>query len=411
MCIPMIHCRHQKNKCFCYADTKIFRKESEAMKVAVLGFGTVGFGVYEMLKNAGGLEQGPVLVRPGKADQPYKVTSIEEIVNDPSVGAVAEVMGGVEPAFSYASAVLKAGKHFVTSNKALVAAKGPELDAIAREKGVAFLFSAACGGGVPFLHNLALARESDSILSFGGILNGTTNYMLDAMQRLHLDYADVLADAQRLGYAEADPTADVSGLDALRKIMLACAVAYGTLPTDGLLNEGVESVTASDVAHFQSRGYTCRLIASGGRAEDGVYAYVEPVLVRDGAAECAVLQNFNMARYEGGCAGPIVLMGQGAGRWPTASAVLRDLSGILRGEREMFPANLRRGEVDNSACSHSYYVRLPAALAGELPAASAELDGELCRMITEPIPVSQMHFTANRLRKCGASVFFAAVRE
>ena len=121
---------------------------------------------------------------------------------------------------------------------------------------------------MPFLHNLAIARRSDVIRSLGGILNGTTNYMLDAMQRLHLDYADVLADAQRLGYAEADPTADVSGLDALRKIMLACAVAYGTLPTDGLLNEGIESVTAADVAHFQSRGYTCRLIASGGREGD-----------------------------------------------------------------------------------------------------------------------------------------------
>ncbi len=381
------------------------------MKTAVLGFGTVGVGVYEMLGKAKGLEQGPVLVRPGKADADFKVTALEEILDDPSVGAVAEVMGGVEPAFRYAEAALKAGKHLVTSNKALVAAKGPELDAIAREKGVAFLFSAACGGGVPFLHNLALARESDEILSLGGILNGTTNYMLDLMQRLHLDYADVLADAQRLGYAEADPTADVSGLDALRKIMLACAVAYETLPTDGLLNEGIESITAADVAHFQSRGYTCRLIASGGRADEGVYAYVEPVLLRAGAAECSVLQNYNMARYEGACAGPIVLMGQGAGRWPTASAVLRDLSGILRGEREMFPTGLRRGEADNSLCSHSYYVRLPAELAGELPAASAELDGDTLHMITEPISVSQMHFEASRMRSLGAELFFAAIRE
>ena len=238
------------------------------MKVAVLGFGTVGVGVYEMLAGAAGLEPGPVLVRPGKEDQPFKVSSIEAIVNDPTVGAVAEVMGGVEPAYTYACAVMKAGKHFVTSNKALVAAKGVELNRLAREQGVAFLFSAACGGGVPFLHNLALARESDEILSLGGILNGTTNYMLDAMQRLGLDYADVLADAQRLGYAEADPTADVSGLDALRKAMLACAVAYDLLPTEGLLNEGIESITAADVAHFQPCGYTCRLLVSGGKSPE-----------------------------------------------------------------------------------------------------------------------------------------------
>ena len=381
------------------------------MKVAVLGFGTVGVGVYEMLQKAQGLEAGPVLVRPGKNDAPFKVTAIEQITEDPSVGAVAEVMGGVEPAFSYGAAVLGAGKHFVTSNKALVAAKGIELNAIARENGVAFLFSAACGGGVPFLHNLSIARESVEILSMGGILNGTTNYMLDAMQRLGLDYAEALKDAQRLGYAEADPTADVSGLDALRKIMLACAVAYDKLPTEGLLNEGIESITAADVAHFRGRGYTCRLLAQGSRAGGSVSAYVEPVLLRDGAPECAVLANYNMASYEGKCAGPIVLMGQGAGRYPTASAVLRDLSGVLHGRHYMFRENCARANADNSRREQIYYVRLPAELAGEIPSESMELDGDAVRLITKPISVSQMHFTAKRLRAAGASLFFAAIKE
>jgi homoserine dehydrogenase len=381
------------------------------MKVAVLGFGTVGVGVYEMLQNARCLEAGPVLVRPGKDDAPFKVTSIEQIAEDPSVDAVAEVMGGIEPAFTYGAAVLRAGKHFVTSNKALVAAKGIELNAIARENGAAFLFSAACGGGVPFLHNLAIAAQSDRILALGGILNGTTNYMLDAMQRLGLDYADVLADAQRLSYAEADPTADVSGLDALRKIMLASAVAYDVLPTEGLLNEGIESITAADVRHFRSRGYTCRLLASGGRTKSGVYSYVEPVLLRDGAAECSVLQNYNMARYEGRNSGPIVLMGQGAGRYPTASAVLRDLSGILRGERYMFSEHCARGRVDNSGSVHCYYVRLPADLAGEIAAESAEFEGQVARLVTKPMSVSAMHETARRLRARGAALFFAAIRD
>ena len=381
------------------------------MKTAVLGFGTVGVGVYEMLGKARGLEPGPVLVRPGKEDAPFKVSSMEAIVNDPSVETVAEVMGGIEPAFRYACQAMEAGKHFVTSNKALVAAKGVELNRLAREKGVAFLFSAACGGGVPFLHNLALARESDSILSLGGILNGTTNYMLDAMQRLGLDYAEALADAQRLGYAEADPTADVSGLDALRKIMLACAVAYDVLPAEGLLHEGIESVTAADVRHFQPRGYTCRLLASGGPTESGVCAYVEPVLLREGAAECSVLQNYNMARYEGRNAGPIVLMGQGAGRYPTASAVLRDLSGILRGERYMFSDGCARGRVDNSGSVHCYYVRLPADLAGEIEAESAEYEGSAARLVTKPMSVSAMHETARRLREQGAALFFAAIRD
>lgn len=274
------------------------------MKVAVLGYGTVGVGVYEMLKKAEGLEAGPVLVRPGKKDADFKVCDLNEIVADPSVDAVAEVMGGVEPAFSYAMAAIRAGKHFVTSNKALVAARGVELFHAANEQGVAFLFSAACGGGVPFLHNLARAVKTDEILSVGGILNGTTNFMLDRMQSSGMDYADALKQAQQLGYAEADPTADVTGLDALRKIMLACAVAWGVLPQEGLLNEGIDSLSAADVADFMARGRTCRLIASGCRAPDGrIAAYVEPVLLSAGEAECAVLKNFNLARYEGKNAG------------------------------------------------------------------------------------------------------------
>ena len=383
------------------------------MKVAVLGYGTVGVGVYEMLKAAKGLEAGPVLVRPGKENEAFKVSSIEKITEDPSVDAVAEVMGGVEPAFTYAMAAIRAGKHFVTSNKALVAAKGVELNRAAKEAGVSFLFSAACGGGVPFLHNLARAAQTDEILSVGGILNGTTNFMLDQMQSTGKDYAAALKEAQELGYAEADPTADVTGLDALRKIMLACAVAWGVLPQDGLLNEGIDSLSAADVKDFMARGRVCRLVASGQRAADGrISAYVEPVLVRAGDAESAVLKNYNMARYEGKNAGPIAMIGQGAGRYPTASAVLRDLSGICEGEAAMFPADCMNGNADNSAAAHAYYVRLPKACGDLFPAAEILADdGEKLRILTEKLSVQKMHESASALRKAGHAVFFAAVRE
>ena len=377
------------------------------MKVAVLGFGTVGVGVYEMLKNAPGLEAGPVLVRPGKEDADFKVSSMEAILADPSVGAVAEVMGGIEPANTYVSMALEAGKHVVTSNKALVAAHGIELAKLAREKGVSFLFSAACGGGVPFLHNLAIAAQSDRILALGGILNGTTNFMLDAMQSEGKDYGDVLRQAQALGYAEADPTADVSGLDALRKIMLACAVAYDKLPVDGFCLEGIESVTAGDVAHFQSRGLTCRLVTSGGEAGESVCAYVEPVLFPASAPECSVLKNFNMAKYLGENAGSIVLMGQGAGRFPTASAVVRDLCGL--GTLEMLRPACRRVTADNSACVHAYYVRTDAANASRFSfAESSRADGTV-RGVTEPMSVPAMHALAEEIRKEGGGLFFAAM--
>lgn len=381
------------------------------MKVAVLGFGTVGRGVYEMLASARGLEQGPVLVRPGKASLPFQVTDMGRITEDPGVGAVAEALGGQEPARTWVEQALLAGKHVVTANKALVAAHGPELAALARRQGVAFLFSAACGGGVPFLHNLALTAQSDEVLMVGGILNGTTNYMLDAMQRRGGDYADALRDAQTLGYAEADPTADVSGLDALRKIMLACAVGFARLPVEGLCCEGIQALTAADVRDLQARDRTCRLVARGGPVGDTVFAYVEPVLLGASAPECAVRDNYNLARYEGRCAGDIVLMGQGAGRWPTASAVLRDLSDVLCGQRSMLPEGCRRVNADCTGCGHPYYVRLPAGLEDELPVAECSTEGGLARVITHPMPVAEMHGIAARLRQSGRQVFFAGIGE
>ena len=381
------------------------------MKIGILGLGTVGGGVYEMLDHTGGLERGPVLVRPGKDRMPFMVTDVDAILEDPTVDAVVEVLGGIEPAHTWVRSALLAGKHVVTANKALVVEHGLALAALAREKGVAFLFSAACGGGVPFLHNLSLACRQDEVLTLEGILNGTTNYMLDAMQSRGADYDAVLKDAQQLGYAEADPTADVSGLDALRKIMLACAVAFEKLPCEGLYNEGITALTATDVAHFQSKGLTCRLTAKGGPVGDTVFAFVEPTLVPASAPECAVKDNYNLAKYEAKCAGDIVLMGQGAGRFPTASAVLRDLSDVACGQRVMLPEGCIRVKADCDGCGHPYYVRLPAAMADAFAKDSVEIEGDIARIVTLPMTVKQMHDLANTLREQGADLFFAGIEE
>jgi len=377
------------------------------MKVAVLGFGTVGVGVWDMLEKAPGFERGLVLVRAGKENEPFKVSSMEAICNDKSIDAVAEVMGGVEPAFTYVSMALKAGKHVVTSNKALVAAKGIELNKLALENNVSFLFSAACGGAVPFLHNLSLAALDDEIESLGGILNGTTNFMLDSMQSEGMDYAEALSIAQKLGYAEADPTADVSGMDALRKIMLACAVAYDKLPVDGFAREGIESITAADVNDFKAMGLTCRLVTSGGEAGESVYAYVEPVLFSAGAAECSVLKNFNMAKYYGKNSGSIVYIGQGAGRYPTASAVIRDLYCI--GGVPMFKPSVREVVADNSAAIHPYYVRCSASDKAAFDFESSRADGDVVCGVVKPCSVSKMHADAKAIRDRGGEIFFAAM--
>ena len=381
------------------------------MKVAVLGYGTVGVGVYRMLQSTPGLEAGPVLVRPGKEKESFHTSDLGAILADPSVEVVAEVMGGIEPAFSYARRVLESGKHFVTSNKALCTAHGLELAALARQKGLGFLFSSACGGGMPFLHNLSLATRSDTVTSISGILNGTTNYMLDNMQRRAMDYQEVLSDAQLLGYAEADPTADVSGLDALRKIMLGCAVAFGKLPTGGLLCEGIESFTAEDVADLKARKLVCRLIASGARAGKTVSACVEPMVFPQTAPESSVMMNFNMAKYIGEHCGPIVLMGQGAGRFPTASALLRDLSSLLCGEREMFPPDCEAVDADNSRERRRYYVRCAPDTAVGLPLEKLLTKGAVVRAVTEPVSPADMHKLAKKIRNDGGSIFFAAMEE
>ena len=382
------------------------------MKVAVLGCGTVGGGVYTLLRQTPGLEPGPVLVRPGKERLPFHVSSFAALLDDPAVEAVVEAIGGVEPAYSYAKAALSAGRHFVTANKALVAAHGPELDALARAHHVAFLFSAACGGGVPFLHNLALAAQSDRILVLGGILNGTTNFMLDRIQAQGIDYSAALAQAQALGYAEADPTADVSGLDAQRKLALACAVAYGRLPREGFALEGIESLTLADAAHFQSLGLTCRLMAKAGRTDSGaLFAVVEPTLLPPGHPACCVALNGNLAYYEGSAAGTITLLGQGAGRWPTASAVLRDLTGIAQGQRHQLPEGCTVCRAENQDLHRQYYVRCSPELAAELPVAAVLREDGAVRLRTKPMPVPELHRIIGEGRKAGQSVFFAGLEE
>ena len=380
------------------------------MKYALLGFGTVGVGVYEMTDKLPALHCEKVLVRTGKVKEDWQTDDMQAILADPSIEAVAEVMGGLHPAYEYLSAALKAGKHVVTANKQLVATYGVELQQLALEQGVAFLFSPACGGGIPFLHNLALAAQTDRVTEVGGILNGTTNYMLDAMQRRGWGYDEALKNAQELGYAEAIPDADVGGMDAAAKIRLACGVAFDLLPElDGMCVEGITSLTADDVAHLQSKGLACKLIAKGGRQDSGVYAYVEPTIFAQSTAEAALPDNYNLVKYLADNACDMTYSGQGAGRYPTASAVVRDLQDILCGRKLMFPAGLQRGKADPQACSHPYYVRLPAAFAGRVPAESKAQDGDNVRIVTAPMTVGDMHALAAALRPEGAQVFFAGI--
>ncbi|MCQ2398459.1 MAG: homoserine dehydrogenase, partial [Sphaerochaetaceae bacterium] len=341
------------------------------------------------------------LVRPGKKNRDFQVTDIDEITEDGSTDCVVECIGGTDDAYGFVKSCLEAGKHVVTSNKALVTSYGTELAELARSKGVGFLFSAACGGAVPVLHNISVAKQTDSVLSAGGILNGTVNFILSNLKSgKFTDYGSALCEARRLGYAEADPSADVSGLDTLRKVMLISAVAFGKLPVKGTCCEGIENYdvfagckygTGEDSAFSDC---CVKLIGRCGLNADGsVYTYVEPCIVKQSSVFAGVNQNFNFAFYDGKNCGRIGLSGQGAGRYPTASAVLRDLTALAQGQREML-GECSQVCADNSKVIHRYVV----------------CEDSKCR-ITDVISVTEMHEKIRELRKKGGKVFFAAIEE
>ena len=262
------------------------------------------------------------------------------IATDPSVDVIVEVMGGVEPARALVLAALADGKPVVTANKALLAACGAELYAAAHEAGVDLLFEAAVAGGIPFIRPLRESLLAEPIRRVLGIMNGTTNYILTRMTEAGADYADALAEAQALGYAEADPTADVEGLDAAAKIAIVATLAFGVDVTVDLVDtEGISAITADDIAFAARNGFVIKLLAMAEQFEaDGsaeITAAVHPVLVPAAHPLASVRESFNAVFVEGEVVGDLMFYGRGAGGDPTASAVLGDLVDAS--------VNLRRG--------------------------------------------------------------------
>jgi len=390
------------------------------MKVSILGHGVVGKGVFDMLESCPDHSICHVLVRPGHAD-PKKscmVDSIEKILDDDS-NLVIECMGGETPAFEYTRKCLEAGKSVITANKALVAAHGMELASLAKSKGLAFLFSAACGGAIPILQNLFLARQTDRILCAGGILNGTTNFILDAMDKRALSFEQALKEAQSLGYAESNPTADITGLDTLRKILLVSMVAFDLLPESGYDMEGIQHVKADDFELAKELGCTIRLIGMTGLSENGRhYAYVEPMLCRGKSQYARVCTNWNLAQYKGENCGIMTFCGQGAGRYPTASAVLRDVSSVERGQKCMLEETCTKGSVSNETkeCLKRYFLRVDDAHFGVLDeklkvSEIIKRNEGMTYLIADAISVKDMHEHAREIRMQGAQLFFAEYEE
>ncbi len=303
------------------------------MRIGLLGFGVVGKGLYDLTQSRDDMQVVKVLCRKDLTLPDAQVThDFNDILGDETIDTVVEVMGGLHPAYEYVRAAMEAGKNIITANKALVAAFYDQLIPLAQEKGLLFRCTAAVGGGICWLSELERARRAQQINGFSGIMNGTCNYILDNMTRKGLGYDEALKQAQALGYAEADPTADVEGFDTWNKCIISANVAFGvSLDTAGVPVAGISRISAEDVENFKANGYVCKLIATGKKSEQGVSAYVQPTLVSQGALEAAVPMNYNLISLDGSATGRQSLYGQGAGRYPTAYNVLQDCVDELAG--------------------------------------------------------------------------------
>lgn len=309
------------------------------INIAVLGYGTVGSGVVEVIntnqdsinRRAGDEIRIKYVLDlrdfPGDPVQEVLVHDYETIVNDPEIDIVVEVMGGLEPAHTFVKRALEAGKSVATSNKALVAKFGPELMNIARNKNINFLFEASCGGGIPIIRALNQSLTADQIDEVTGILNGTTNYMLTKMDMEGSRFESVLKEAQEKGYAEADPTADVEGYDACRKIAILSSLAYGKfLNYENIHTEGITRITPEDMEYAKAMGMSIKLLATSRKlSEDSYYAVVAPFLVGKNNPLYSVNDVYNGIFVHGNVLGDAMFYGSGAGKLPTASAVVADV--------------------------------------------------------------------------------------
>lgn len=384
------------------------------MFVAVMGYGTVGSGVVELLyKNhdsivkrsmQDSLELKYILDIRDFPDSPYhdKFTKdFNVILNDPEVQIVVETMGGVTFAYDFVKKLLLAGKSVVTSNKELVASKGYELLQIANEKNVNFLFEASVGGGIPIIRPITQCLAANEIDEIAGILNGTTNYILTKMITEKATFEDALANAQALGYAEKDPTADVDGHDACRKICILAALAFGKhVYPDSVHTEGIRTITLADVAYAASWGGVIKLIASAKKINDeSITVTVGPAFVAKHSQLAGVDDVFNAILVRGDATGDVVFYGKGAGKMPTASAVVADVidaaKHTLKKKNFGWDDTQENYVVDYKTQPSALYVRGITADKDSVIKAANEAVGAVRVLTRENAPADELAFVTN----------------
>lgn len=344
------------------------------INIAVLGYGTVGSGVVEVIKTnqelinkRAGEEINIKYVLdlrdfPGDPVEKILVHDYETILGDDSVDVVVEVMGGVNPAYEFVKQALEAGKNVATSNKELVAKHGAELLAVARKQNVNFFFEASVGGGIPIIRPLVSSVTADDITEITGILNGTTNYILTKMTDDGSDFERVLKDAQDKGYAERNPEADIEGYDACRKIAILTSLAYGKqVDFEDIYTEGITKITAMDIKYAKSMNAAIKLLGTAKKEDGTVYAMVAPMIIKNGHPLFHVNDVFNAVMVHGNMVDDLMFYGRGAGKLPTASAVVADVVDAVRHLHDNISVEwsedkLKLGSFDDA--KHKFFVRL-----------------------------------------------------
>ena len=381
------------------------------MKIAILGFGVVGSGAYEVLKNYGYDVKKVLDIRPHKELGDALTSNYDDILNDKEIGVVAEAIGGLEPAHTFVVKALKAGKHVVSSNKHLICTYYEELHNLALENGVTIRFTSSVGGGIPWLYNLKRCVRCDNITKIMGIMNGTTNFILDAMITDSRDFEDVLKEAQALGYAEANPSADIDGLDTARKTAISSSIAFNTIIKEEDVDVfSMRTIQSCDILYILGRlGKTVRYLGFGVKNENSVSAFVEPTILSYKSPETNVCKNFNMITLFGDNVGRLSFFGQGAGKYPTGNALAQDIIDIVNGciDLSFSPKEIK---IDNGELKRRYYIRTKAHIEGDIIDSFEKVDGNN-HIITKPISVKDIHTLSCAILISDSSSFFAGIEE
>ncbi len=373
------------------------------MKIALLGFGVVGRGVYELAAPRSDIQVTHVLCRRELTLPDAVVThDFQDILLDSSIDTVVEVMGGLHPAWDYVRDAILAGKNVITANKAMVAEFYDELLPLVEEHKVLFRCTAAVGGGIGWLSELERVRRCETIRKVGGIMNGTCNYILDSMTQHGLTYTEALSQAQHLGYAEANPTTDVDGIDTWHKLIVSSNIAFGiSLNKHQIPVCGIRNILAEDVAQFHNHGLCCKLVSTGQMQGGHFSAYVQPTLFAASDIESTVPTNYNLITLEGNTSGRQSFYGQGAGRYPTAYNVVQDCIDFTH-DHGFYSVCQRKVDVCNDQ-RMQYYVR--GASDSWLETHTVETWGKA--VITAPVSVEEMHAWCAKY----PNVFMAALPE